>query len=110
MKKYLSVRVRQLENKNQFVMRTSEGGYIFQSYDSICCINQDGKLILGSDWDYSNTTRKHLYIFINDYCSLSGYTLEEREKIDKALTSNNRRKALQELINKGIIEYDRTLY
>lgn len=110
MKKYLSVRVRQLENKNQFVMRTSEGNYIFQSYDSICCINQNGKLIFGSDWDYSNTTRKHLYIFINDYCSLCGYTLEEREKIEKALTSNNRRKALQKLINEGVIEYDKTLY
>ena len=28
---------------------------------------ENGTLTLGIDWDYSKTTLKHLYLFINDY-------------------------------------------
>lgn len=70
--------VRQLINDNgnpaanQFVIRTKKAKY-FQSYDSVVC-KLDGKnVILSTDWDYSNTTRKHLYMFLrqNGYYHLS---------------------------------------
>lgn len=51
---------------NQFVIRTKKATY-FQSYDSVVCKIQNGKVIVSDYWDYSNTTRKHLYIFLRDY-------------------------------------------
>lgn len=49
---------------NQFVVATSNGVY-FQSYNSVVAkIDNSGNLILSNNWDYSNTTRKHLYIFL----------------------------------------------
>ena len=70
--------VRQLINDNgnpaanQFIIKTKKATY-FQSYNSVVC-KLDGKnVILSSNWDYSNTTRKHLYIFLrqNGYYNLS---------------------------------------
>lgn len=62
--------IRQLINSNgnpaanQFVVATANGTY-FQSYNSVVAkIDNRGNLILSTDWDYSNTTRKHLYIFL----------------------------------------------
>ena len=57
---------------NQFVI-TIDGGYIFQSYDSIIAFYKGGKVYLTEDWDYSKTTRKHLYIFLRDYCNACGH-------------------------------------
>lgn len=54
---------------NQFVIRTTKAVY-FQSYRSVVCKregDETGKIILSQHWDYSNTTRKHLYIFLRDY-------------------------------------------
>ena len=57
---------------NQFVIRTKKATY-FQSYNSVVCKLDGINVILSSNWDYSNTTRKHLYIFLrqNGYYSLS---------------------------------------
>lgn len=94
------MRVEQFYNKNQFVL-FGNGETVFQSYDStIARIDKNG-LTFGSDWDYSKTTLKHLYLFLNDYCN--------DKNILKALESNNKRKALQNLINLGIIAYDEGL-
>ena len=47
---------------NQFVINTPKAVY-FQSYESVVAkIDRKGSLILSDNWDYSNTTRKHLYI------------------------------------------------
>jgi hypothetical protein len=70
--------VRQLINDNgypaanQFVIRTKKAKY-FQSYDSVVCKLDGINIILSNNWDYSNTTRKHLYIFLrqNGYYNLS---------------------------------------
>lgn len=52
---------------NQFVINTPKAVY-FQSYGSVVAkIDRKGSLILSNDWDYSNTTRKHLYIFLRMY-------------------------------------------
>lgn len=62
--------VEQLHNKNQFVITdTTTKKIVFQSYNSTIA-EYDVKtkeLTLFRNWDYSNTTRKHLYLFINEY-------------------------------------------
>lgn len=89
-------KVSQLENKNQFTIETNEGVF-FQSYSSLCAkVSSDG-LTLGRDWDYSHTTLKHLYIFLDNYC-YSVYTMIEGSK--------NKRATLQKMIDDGIINYD----
>lgn len=52
---------------NQFVINTTNGTY-FQSYDSVVAkVDNKGNLFLSQYWDYSNTTRKHLYIFLRNH-------------------------------------------
>ena len=102
------MKVRQLENKNQFIME-NEKEVIFQSYDSIIAIiNKITKnLTLGCDWDYSRTTLKHLYIFLREY----QYNLDyiEQHEILNALQSNNTKKYIQNLIDKKTIKYESEL-
>jgi hypothetical protein len=70
--------VRQLINDNgnpaanQFVIKTKKATY-FQSYNSVVCKLDGINIVLSMNWDYSNTTRKHLYIFMrqNGYYNLS---------------------------------------
>jgi hypothetical protein len=58
---------------NQFIINTPKATY-FQSYDSVVAKIDEkrGNLILSDNWDYSNTTRKHLYIFLrmHGFCHL----------------------------------------
>lgn len=101
MKKEL--KVSQLENKNQFLIETPTAIY-FQSYDSVCAKFDFKKrtLYLNKDWDYSHTTRKHLYIFINDYCYSS--VLE-----DMVIYAKNKRQAIKRLIKDKIIKISKKL-
>ncbi len=57
---------------NQFIIKTKKAVY-FQSYSSVVCKLDGVNIVLSSNWDYSNTTRKHLYIFMrqNGYYNLS---------------------------------------
>lgn len=57
---------------NQFVIKTKKAVY-FQSYDSVVCKLDGINIVLSTNWEYSNTTRKHLYIFLrqNGYYNLS---------------------------------------
>ena len=91
-------KVEQLENKNQFICYNGEET-IFQSYSSVVAIIKDGVLTLGRDWDYSKTTLKHLYIFLENYVYCRPY--EEKVKY-----SSNKRQAIQKLIDEGVIKYD----
>ena len=58
--KKLGLKVSQF-SANHIVIRTAHGT-AFQSYDSIVAFRDrdSSKLYLGSDWDYSRTTVKHL--------------------------------------------------
>lgn len=50
---------------NQFIITDDEGREIFQSYETIIAIKDNGKIILDSDaLDYSKTTSKYLYLFL----------------------------------------------
>ena len=56
------------------------------------------QLFLNKDWDYSNTTRKHLYLFMQEHCySIYGQL------------GSNKRQSIIKLINDGIIKIDETL-
>lgn len=102
MKKKLA-KVTQLENKNQFVIETEKDLY-FQSYDSVCArYNKDNNfLYLNKDWDYSNTTRKHLYIFITEWCNLAA--LE-----DAILYAKSKRAEIKKMIKNRVIRIDKNL-
>ena len=97
--------VQQFYNKNQFIINT-EKEITFQSYDSIIAtINKKtGVLTLGADWDYSKTTLKHLYLFLQDYKrDIENYTYS---KIFHGgfNSSKNKRAFLQNLIDNKIIK------
>jgi hypothetical protein len=101
MKQY---KVSQLENKNQFVIEGENERY-FQSYESVVARydKRTHKLTLGCDWDYSNTTRKHLYIFMREYCYLDSaiYSL-----LDNTPT---KRGAIYKAIKSKLIKYNEAM-
>lgn len=94
------IKVSNFYNKNQFLIEDDEK-LIFQSYDSTVAILENGQLILGKNWDYSNTTLRHLYKFLEDYY----YT----QPIYEGLHTNNKKQAIQQLIDIGYIKYDENL-
>lgn len=66
---------------NQFVLDNANATY-FQSYDSVVAKVDKNGLTLSDYWDYSNTTRKHLYIFLKDM----GYGhLDSAARVRKAI-------------------------
>lgn len=66
---------------NQFVIKTEKAVY-FQSYNSVVCKLDGINIVLSSYWDYSNTTRKHLYIFLRQH---GYYTLCSTKEMRKAI-------------------------
>ena len=103
MKKMKKIKVSQLENKNQFMIETPKATY-FQSYNSIVAKydHQKATLSVNKDWDYSNTTRKHLYIFVCEYCGVP-YVANELEY------SKNKRKTFLKLIKDKVIKINKKL-
>ena len=90
------MKVKNFYNKNQFLIESDEL-IQFQSYDSLIASidKKKGILTLGIDWDYSNTTMKHLYLFIDDYrhylkrdiCELRGVFIN---KVTERLQMHNK--------------------
>ena len=97
--KYL--KVEQLENKNQFVIFTGEETY-FQSYSSVVAMVKNGVLTLGKDWDYSHTTLKPLYLFLDNIVYV-------KEWANEIKYSNNKRQTIQKLINEKKIKFNKNL-
>ena len=104
------MKVEQFINKNQFhlfgLVETFDNDYliqrdILQSYNSTVVVidnNTTNKTItLGIDWDYSTTTSKHVYLFLETYGNINfnGVT--------------NKRKYVQKLIDDGVIQYDENM-
>ena len=89
--------VEQFYNKNQFLIKGQED-ITFQSYQStIATIDKQGNLTLFTDWDYSHTTLKHLYLFIRDYFCILNYTT--RGLLEDLEYSKNKRAFIQKLID-----------
>lgn len=93
------MKIKQLENKNQFVIFGDNKEIEFQSYDSLIArIEKNGTLELSIRWDYSKTTLKHFYIFLDEYL----YNIDEyiRKELKYILYfSKNKRKDIQKLID-----------
>ena len=78
--------VENFEHKNQFIIR-DRGSIFFQSYNSLIAkIDKKGKVTLYKDWDYSNTTMRHLYMFLKEYSSIDSKYLYKKgiEKLIKS--------------------------
>ena len=95
-------KIEQLEHANQFVIKNGNK-IIFQSYASqVATYNRATKtLILGYDWDYSNTTLRHLYLFLDWYCCL---TAEQENALKKY--PHNKKRGIYEGIKNGVFLYD----
>ncbi len=62
------------EAENQFIITTEKGTY-FKSYSTVIAFVPfgGGKTVLSSAWCYSNTTLKHLKIFLDNRQSKAEY-------------------------------------
>lgn len=95
------MKVEQFKVKNQFIIR-DEDKVFFQSYNStIAKIERIGlsrEITLGADWNYSTTTSKYLYMF-----------LEEEAGLYEIYNKSNKRAYIEKLIKEGVIKYDNNL-
>ena len=97
------MKIKQLENKNQFVIFGDNGEIEFQSYDSLIArIDKKGILELSNRWDYSKTTLKHFYIFLDEYFSFLGDFTQKLFGYEFN-NSKNKRAYIQKLIDNGKI-------
>ena len=95
------MKVEQFYNKNQFHLYGINNGVwcdILQSYNSVVVkIEKQNKNILGIDWDYSTTTSKHVYMFLEEYGNIKFYGVR------------NKRAYVNKLIKDGTIIYDENM-
>lgn len=93
------MKVQNFYNKNQFIISGGDAVVTFQSYNSVIAkIDKKGTLILGNDWNYSKTTLKHLYLFINDYFYALGDCAQKLFG-DEFNSSKNKKAYIQKLID-----------
>lgn len=100
------MKVEQYINKNQFHLWDLKKPVDYlQSYNSLV-VKIEYKTIktttqrvitLGIDWDYSTTTSKHVYAFLEEYGNIYFYGIR------------NKRAYVNKLIKDGIIQYDETM-
>lgn len=95
------MKVEQFKNKNQFHLYGEEEGHIvdyLQSYNStvvkITYEEYSPQITLGEDWDYSTTTSKHVYLFLEEYADIDFYGI------------TNKRNYVKKLIESGAIKFD----
>lgn len=84
---------------NQFII-FDETKVTFKSYQSIVAVVEDDAVTLGIDWDYSQTTLRHLYMFLDEYAN-NIYQLISNKP--------NKKQAIKQLIDDKIIKYDENL-
>lgn len=78
------MKVENFEHKNQFII-WDRGSIFFQSYSSLIAkIDKKGDVTLYKDWDYSNTTLRHLYLFLRE-CSNIGTKYIYKKGIEKLI-------------------------
>ena len=71
--------------ENQFILKDLNNNAIyFQSYESLICkIENDYKITLYNDFDYSKTTSKYLHQFLNDFTCYDLYDFIKKNDIRK---------------------------
>lgn len=77
-------KISQLQN-NQFILHDFDNNVIyFQSYESLICkIENDYKITLYNDFDYSMTTSKYLHQFLNEFTCYDLYDFIKKNDIRK---------------------------
>lgn len=91
------MKVEQYIALNQFHLY-GEGKHYLQSYNSLVVKIQGKEVTLGRDWDYSKTTSKYVYQFLDDYSDIRIYDI------------SNKRDYIRKLIEDGTIKYDENMY
>jgi len=95
------MKVEQFYAKNQFHLY-GNGKHELQSYNSLV-VRITGNsyanltITLGRDWDYSTTTSKYVYMFLEEYADVVFYGIK------------NKRKYINDLIKQNKIKYDEKL-
>ena len=79
------MKVEQFYSVNQFHLYNIDNIDILQSYNSevVEIINAEGepqKIVLGRDWDYSTTTSKYVYKFLEEYSRVRIYGVVNKRK------------------------------
>lgn len=99
------MKVQNFHNKNQFIIYSGESVF-FQLYNSIVAkISDCGTLLFSDDWDYSSTTRRHLYLFLKEiYLASDKANSFVRQKVAEALEDTNKRAILQDYIKQDYIK------
>ena len=108
------MKVEQFLNRNQFHLY-GNGNDILQSYNSKVVVITEHKgcyqcIKLGCDWDYSTTTSKHVYAFLEKYSKVRFYGITNKRKYINDLLKEckeNKEKFLQE--HNYIIVYDENM-
>lgn len=99
------MKVQNFKNKNQYVLEDKKN-LQFQSYNStVASIDKkNGNLILGIDWNYSQTTVKYLFMFLLENINI----LNEKTKkyFFNFKDIKNKKKYIEKLIDEKIIKYD----
>lgn len=61
------MKIEQFKHANQFLLTDDNGNRFLQSYNTIVCkIDKFGKVTLDPKHNYSNTTSKHVTMFLGD--------------------------------------------
>ena len=96
-------KVKNFYNKNQFIIENKKE-IVFQSYDSIIAIidQETGALVLFNDWDYSQTTLRHFYLFLQDY--LNYLSPKYRDIVLDILQSKNKKNKVEYFIDCDVLQ------
>lgn len=61
------MKVEQFKHANQFLLTDDDGNRFLQSYNTIVCkVDKTGKVYLDPKHNFSNTTSKHVTMFLGD--------------------------------------------
>ena len=97
------MKVEQFYSKNQFRLY-GEGKNILQSYNSVVVVieypKNGYKITLGKDWNYSTTTSKYVYMFLEEFLPSDIVNFDNK---------TNKRKYVEKLIEDNVIGYDNEL-
>lgn len=109
------MKVEQFLNRNQFHLY-GDNKDILQSYESkvVEITNNRGCIqciILGRDWDYSTTTSKHVYAFLEEYSKVRMYGVTNKRKYIRDLLEEYKKDNV-EFVEKHdfIIIYDEEMF
>lgn len=94
---------------NHYIIEHKKDVY-FTSYDSIVakiennCILGKEKILLGINWNYSQTTLKNLYDFLEDFSTIRLENYFNNTLAYELSRQKNKKEFLQKLINNKIIK------